>query len=595
MLDSLRKSSSSFFAWIILGALALAFGLSFGLPSDSLSFGSSPIVKVHGTAIEDTDYRVQYTLIRGFVGVPKDERMQKALGVKEEVLESAIEREILAHAAEDMGLAATQLDAEDLVANGHIVLLGDTRYWTGLDQFNFDVFKNFLRGVQVSENDYYELQERELLARTARDLIRSSVVVSEPELRAQYDESANQVSLRYARYEFATFADLVDPSSEDIDAWVAAHSEELGKTLETQGARFNKLPAQVRISVIEVGKPAPEAGEEKLAEAREAIAAVAKRLADGEDFRKVAREVSTHETAKRGGDFGWITIASGTGIDLAVDAILSEIKEGETSAVLEGENGLYLVKATGKREGDVPNEVALRELAEEAVKESKGKELAKQAAEADLAKIDGGSSLATVFDAPGLGDGGGIEDAPIDGEGEDGGDAETPAADEGLLAGRPKAPLRETGLFSKDGSIPGLGLIPGLVDAAWASSTETELLDEVFETQGALLVAGLEKKETGSDEGFAEARADLYRAAWQRKSNTVTANWAERECLEAKGTGDIVVTQEKVERIITYDAPDAKDAKAPEDDPNFKPYSVCDRVGMQGGLLRSGLLSGGGR
>jgi hypothetical protein len=39
MLDFLRRSATSVFAWIILGVLALVFGLSFGLPSENLTLG----------------------------------------------------------------------------------------------------------------------------------------------------------------------------------------------------------------------------------------------------------------------------------------------------------------------------------------------------------------------------------------------------------------------------------------------------------------------------------------------------------------------------------------------------------------------------
>ena len=175
----------------------------------------------------------------------------------------------------------------------------------------------------------------------------------------------------------------------------------------------------------------------------------------------------------------------------------------------------------------------------------------------------------------------GLEDAPIDGEGaQDATDAQP---------SRPKVALRETGLFSKSAPIPGLGLIPELVEAAWASNTDTALLPEIYETQGALILAGLEAKEGSSDEGFAEARRDLYTAAWVGKGMKITAHWAERLCLEAKGKGDITVSEDKVERIVTYDV-ETKDGETEQ----LKPYSVCDRVGNQGGLLRANMFARGG-
>jgi len=591
MLDFIRKSSSSFMAWLILGALALAFGFSFGLPSDSLTFGSKPIVEVNGNPITQEDYNLQLTLVSGFVGVPKDTRMQQAMGVKEEVLESAIERDVLAHAAEEIGLGATVTDAEDLVASGHIVVFGDTFMWTGVDQFNYKVFQNFLRGLQVSEGRYYELQRREYLARTMRDVLRSSAVVPEPEVRKAYEETANRLSLRYARYDIQPYADLVDPSEDDVTKHLEEHRDALKQTLETQGSRFSKLPKQARVSVIQVGTARPSGAEgplaaedaAKVAEAKAKIEAARARVAGGEDIRTVAREVSEHETAPRGGDFGWVSVGSGTGIDPLIDEKLATMGEDSLSEVIEGESAFYVVRVAGVREGDVPEEDALLELAEEGFKEARGKELARKAAEEDRDAVLAGKALGEVFDAPALGESGELEEAPVEGEGEGAPPTEEPRE-------RPKAPLRETGLFSKTEAIPNIGLMPDLVEAAWASDTETKLLPTIYEVQGALVLAGLEKKEEATDAGYQEVRAELYLALWRRKGMQLTANYAERRCLEAKGTGDIVVTEEKVKSIVTYDTPEGE---APVE---LKPYNVCDRVGNQGGLLRAGMMAraGGG-
>ncbi len=545
MLDFLRQSSTSFWAWLILLVLAGAFGLSFGLPSDSLSLGSKPIVEVYGTTIRDEDYRAQYSLVSGTMRLPKDARMQKMFGVKEEVLESLIERELLAHAGEEMGLAATERDAEEMVGKGHFIVLGNSMFWTGLDQFNYKAFKNFLSAIQIPENRFLQTQSREVLARTMRDVVRGAVIVPEPVLRQQYEASANKLSLHYARYDVAPFADLVDPTSDEVDAWLDEHDEQLKTSLQTQGARFTKLPEQIRVSLIAVDKPAAEAGEAMAAQARAKLDDARTRIEGGASFRDVAREVSSDEsTARKGGDFGWTGIKVGTGLDPALDEALRGLEPDALSEVIEGDNDFFIARVEGTREGDVPEEDALRELAVEAIKQSKGKALATRAAEEDRDAVLGGKSLDEVFAAPGAVPG--LEDAPIDAEAPS--DAvQTPAAS------RPKAELRETGLFSKAAPIPNLGLMPDLVEAAWAAEDDTAMLPDVYESAGAVIIAGLESKEAASDEGFAEAREDLYRAAWARKGMTVTANWAERLCLEAKGKGDITVAEDKVARVVTYD------------------------------------------
>jgi parvulin-like peptidyl-prolyl isomerase len=502
--------------------------------------------------------------------IPKDERFQQLMGLKEEVLDATVEREVLAHAAGELGLAATTQDAEDLVMKGQVIVLGDAYDWLGDLPFNYDIFKkSFLRSLQASEANYLETQRRELLARTVRDLLESSVAVSEGEVRELYQSRANKLSLRYARYESAEFADLVDPSQAEIEAWVADHREELEQQFATQGSRFTKLPKQARLWVIEQPKSTDA---EALQAARKNLADARKRIQGGTDFRTVAREVSSHDTARSGGAYGWVSEDSASGLDPVVDEASSQLEVGELSEVLEGESSLYLVRVTGRREGDVPVEEALPELATEAVKQDKALATAKRAAERDLAAIKAGKPLTEVFALPG----GGIEDLGVDGEAARG-DPTRPG----------KAELRETGLFSKDDAVPGLGPMPDLVDAAWASDPDAPLLDQVFESGEAFVVAGLEEKEEASDEGFTEARAELYTALAKRKGQQVTSHFAERHCLEAKARGDIVPTPERIERVVVYDVT-TEDGKQP---PEMQPYRVCDRVGNRGGFLRSGLAA----
>jgi peptidyl-prolyl cis-trans isomerase D len=564
MLEFLRRSSTSIFAWVILGLLAAAFGLSFGLPSDSLTFGPSPIVKVGGERIGDEEYRFQFNLIKRVVRVPKDPQFQQLMGFKEEVLESAIERELLAQSAEELGLGATTRDAEDLTGNGHLIVMGETYDWLGDMAFDIDIFRNaHLRSLQVSEKKYLELQRKEFLARTLRDVIASSVTVSDAELRKIYEAGGNRLSLEYARYESRDFAQAVDPTPADIDAYLADHTEELEIAYQTQGSRFTKLPEQVRLWVIEVPKGDDEAA------AKAAVEAARGRIAGGEDFRAVARAVSQHDTAPAGGDYGWVSTGSGSGLDPIVDETMPTLKPDQLSKVLEGESALYLIRITGKREGDVPQEDALKELAEEGFKVARGKELAREAAEEDLATLGEGKDAAEVFASPG-----GIENIEVETE-----DAAGPP--------RTKVALRETGIFSKGDPIPSLGPNSELVEAAWQTEPGGDMLEQVYEVGDDFVVARLADKQASSEEGFLEVRPQLYAQAVLRKGQLITARWAARQCVEAKGRGEVVPDQDKIDRVINYDVPDGKEP------PDLKPYEVCDRVGNRGGLLRAGLLGGG--
>jgi peptidyl-prolyl cis-trans isomerase D len=598
MLDFFRRSASSVFAWIILGVLALVFGLSFGPASDNLSFSGGSYVKVHGEGIGDEEFRFQANLIDRIVQIPEDPRYQELMGLKEEILDAAVEREVLFDAGHDLGLEATVADAEDLVLAGHFIVLGETFDWLGKLEYDYDLFtKSFLPGLQVAEPTYLDLQRRELLARTVRDLVASSVAVSEDELRKAYEEDANRLSLRYARYEAMRFGDLIDPTQADIDAYRDANADELRKQFVAQSSRFSKLPKQARTWLIEVRKPESAAAEDDAeknddaapsgkgssatgdggappdpqVKARGSIDAARARIVGGEDFRKVAREVSQHDSSVRGGELGWVALSSGTGVDPVVDAALEALEPDKVSEVLEGSKAYYLVLVGVRREGDVDEAGAISELAEEALRRSKGRELARVAAEEDLAAITGGAALTDVFSGgSALGGEAGIEQAGTD--------------------ARRKVELSETGSFAKGSPAPGLGQAPEILTAAWAATPDQSLIDQVFAVGDDYVLAGVVDKAEANDAGYAEARPDLYRLAVERKGQLVTSRWTHRRCLEAKGAGEISGNDDRLAKLMIYETKLAKDDAGKQ---VMKPYQVCDRVGNRGGLLRTGVAGGG--
>jgi peptidyl-prolyl cis-trans isomerase D len=579
-------------SWIILGGIALIFGLQFGLPSDSLTLGADGIAEVHGEEIRNEDFSFQLTLASRFpreVTLPKEPKMRELVGVNEEILDGMVERILLAHEARKMGLAATSHEAEDVVLAGHVLLFGHRLPWLGLEEkFNYEIFtKNWLGPMRVAEPIYLEQQAEELLAQTLRDLIAASVLVPEPELRREYEAGATTISLRYARYELAAFADLVDPTPAQLDAYVAEHAAELEQRYESQKTRFTALPKQARLLLVRVDDTPEQRA--ALEAARAAVAAGTQRLA------AVARAASTHDTATRGGDYGFIDEESQAASDLpdAVRKAVPGLATGAVSEVLSADGSLWLLQVTDRREGDVPKEQAMRELAEEGVREEQGRELARRAAEDDQNAVAGGTPLTDVFAQPGaLGETTLFGAAPIEALplGEGGEPAEGAPASAGTptdpAAGvaRPKAELRSSGPLAKGQEVPGLGAIPKLLDDAWAQAGEAELLDEVYEVRDALVVAGVESRRTPTDEEFTEQRQGIYDRLQRPQGLGVLEAWAKRRCFDAKGRGDIKVSEETVKRLTTYDTePEAEGEAAAE--PAKQPYSVCDRVGGGGGML----------
>jgi parvulin-like peptidyl-prolyl isomerase len=596
MLTSLRSSLKQLVVWMFLGVLALGFGLSFGLPSDAITCGVDPLAKTYGTSVIDEDYQYQFQAIALIGLTPKDEQFQEMMGLKEEILDAIVERRVLAKLGERLGLMTSKEDAEDLTAEGHLIVLGNTYDWLGDGAFQYDLFKrNWLPRFNVNEPKYLEYQRQELLARTVRDLIASTVTISESELRAEYERKQNQLSLRYVRFDQLRFADLVDASEADVTKYIEAHKDELVKQAETQGSRFNKLPKQLRLRFLKVAKPSKPAEdadkptkaiyEAALKAARAKIEAANKRIAGGEDFRAVARAVSEDaDTASRGGDRGWVTVDSGSGLDPVIDETAKALAAGTTSKVVESDEALYLVRVDAVREGDVAQDDVLRELAEEAVMRERGKGLAKQAAAEALQALKDGKKMTDLFKSPdAMGQPKpGIDALPLDEEIGPGGAPTTGTTPE----------LRVTGLFAKERPIPGLGQNPDLTNAAWAADPKAEYLDGVYETPDGFVLAAVERKETATDEGLAAARAELYRELATMKANKVTARFAFHQCLADKARGEISPNEAKVRKLMIYDTKLAVDEQGNR---QLKPYVMCDRVGNRGGMLRAAAMAGGAR
>jgi peptidyl-prolyl cis-trans isomerase D len=581
-----RGKGGNIVAWLILGILAVAFGFTFGLPSDQLSLGEDGLVKVHGQTINNADLVYQRQAMAMTIGLPEGEAEQ-TLGVREEVLEAIIERLVLANVGEEMGLMTQVRDAELLTKDGFALVMDmDQPYpWAG-GKFDYNRFKMLLADLGVSETRYLEIQRQELLARQVRDLIMASATVSEPELWAAYEKKNNQVSLRYVRFPITDYAELVDPSAEEIDTWMADNEAKLEEMWENAQPRFLKLPPQVDLRIIEITKPIappPGAEEELVAEHQARLAAARARLEQarkrvvegGESFASVARELSQHtDTARSGGRFGWTIVTEpGSGLDPIVDRTAEELADNTVSELVEGEEGFFLIMVAGRREGDVAEPLAKRELAEDAVRYARGKELAKREAEEAMLAIKEGESFDARFASkPALGQGGQIEDYQLGG---------------GAVA-KPDRKVEETGLFGYGEAIPGIGANPTLTNAAWDGDPKAPIIEQVFDVPGGFLIAAVDQRQVADKDGFAEAREELYDQLLRMRAYSILMQFAKRHCYEGKARVDIRINDKAVSRYASYDGQLQRDADGVRLTP---PYIVCARVGDGGGALRLGALS----
>ena len=214
-------------------------------------------------------------------------------------------------------------------------------------------YKLYERQVRMQTNrgpkEFKEMQERELLAARMRDIVRSRVRIPDPEAYALFQRDRAKVVLRTVNLKrdwFAKFA--VDYDDAAIDKWSLANQTQIDSDWANKKADFT--PGCNVAREIFVALPDNALDDEKQPVRLKAEQA-RERVAKGESFDAVAREVSQGATAMLGGELGCVGASYGVGSDELKKA-LEIMKPGDLSAVIESPRGYHVLKVTAKLAAD---------------------------------------------------------------------------------------------------------------------------------------------------------------------------------------------------------------------------------------------------
>lgn len=133
-------------------------------------------------------------------------------------------------------------------------------------------------------------------------------------------------------------------------------------------AAYNKTPKtystpyQVQVQEIYRAKPTDEKRAEQVKKEMQRL----QRQAGGTDFSLLARQVSEAPSKANGGDLGWKTPSEKKDADIA--KAIADLKEGEVSQVIEGEDGYRIYRVAATREAR-DNFEASRDLVAEKLRE----------------------------------------------------------------------------------------------------------------------------------------------------------------------------------------------------------------------------------
>lgn len=365
MLQELRDKSTGVVAKIIIGFIIVIFALWGTDEFFKSDAAADRAITVNGEKITETDIlrgiqnRKQQLMSRYGESIAAELTDEK---LRQPVIDTLIQRALVAQAAKKGGLAvSTAAINSEIVAEPAFQQDG---------VFNQDRFLQILRIQGLTPALYQksiaedtvinqlqfaiantsfvtptELKNIVGLAFQSRDFsylvlpveaVEKTVVVEDKDIKAHYD--ANNAT--YTTPEQVA-VDYVELSTAELAKNITVTDEQVQKQFEQNTKAFVAKTERQAAHILFEGVDAQKRAEE-----------IKAKLAAGEDFAKLATEVSSDSGSKnQGGDLGF---SAGDAFPAEFEAALAKLKVGEVSAPVKTEAGVHIIKLLAERGSKAP-------------------------------------------------------------------------------------------------------------------------------------------------------------------------------------------------------------------------------------------------
>jgi peptidyl-prolyl cis-trans isomerase D len=199
-------------------------------------------------------------------------------------------------------------------------------------RFSLPRYQEFLRRRGVSATAFENDVRRELTRMKVETTVKAGIKVSDPELERAFTLRREEVRGMWALVETAPLTAAATASADEVEAYLKAHPAEFQlperrrvqhvtlvpkdfrpqvsdaevEKYYTEHAKEFETPQQVHVAHVLVTVP-QTGGSEAEDKARAKVADVIRREKAGEDFAKLAGEISEDPGSKsKGGDLGWV-------------------------------------------------------------------------------------------------------------------------------------------------------------------------------------------------------------------------------------------------------------------------------------------------
>jgi len=289
------------------------------------------------------------------------EEMIEKMGLRQQVLENLIDREILLQEADRLGVSIPPEEMRKAIVK--------TPAFQENGIFSRRIYERVLNSYGIAAAEYEKDRQKDLRLAKLKDMIVKAVKVSDQELRDYYNMQNEEAAIEYFVFSPQTNQENLSVSEEELKVFYAAHKEtfRVPETVQVKYIVFDPkaFESKVEVTAEEIkeyyesdldkysepkrlkarhilfkldAKAVPETVEATQAKA----AAVLGRLQKGESFEKLAKEYSEDKaSAEKGGELGFFK--KGDMIKPFEETAFA-LKPGELSAVIRTPYGFHIIR-----------------------------------------------------------------------------------------------------------------------------------------------------------------------------------------------------------------------------------------------------------
>jgi peptidyl-prolyl cis-trans isomerase D len=389
MLDVLRASKGGIITWVFLGAIIFMFVVFFGPGSlvrgESGGCGAPPAyaARVNGESISVATFYRQYSPIADtYERDPQGAAMLPYLA--QQILNRLVDQALLSQEAERRGI---QISTADLVQR----VKEDPSFQVD-GQFSQEKYQKLAPRQFGSVTGYEALVRQGMRLERLQAAIQATIQVPESEVHDTWKTLSDTYDVSYVLFPTVDARAEVKVTDAEVQAFAAKEGARIEKFYKDNAARYDQ-PKKVRARHI----LAKIQGSDDAA--RKRIQDAIMRLQKGEDFAKLATEMSDDVNTKAAG--GELGIVSPGTVDEAFSKAALELEAGKFSGPVKTLAGWHVIKVDevipAKK---IPLETARMDIARELLSGDRATALVHEKAEAALKAVQSGKKLAELFPEP---------------------------------------------------------------------------------------------------------------------------------------------------------------------------------------------------